>query len=145
MIRLFFKNPLEKLFSGSLSVFRRKRFRKRESKSHPKIEVLEVRLTPTSAPFIDLSSFQPQKKEIAFIDSGVSAEKAFLESISPTIEVVEINALSGGFEQIAKVVANRSGLEAIHVFSHGASGTLFLGNTAYTSDNISNYQNLLRS
>jgi VCBS repeat-containing protein len=145
LIRLFFKNPLEKLFSGSLSVFRRKRFRKRESKSQPKIELLEVRLTPTSAPFIDLSSFQPQKKEIAFIDSAVSAEKAFLESISPTIEVVEINALSGGLEQIAKVVANRSGLEAIHVFSHGASGKLFLGNTAYTSDNISNYQNLLRS
>ena len=145
LIRLFFKNPLEKLFSGSLSVFRRKRFRKRESKSHPKIEVLEVRLTPTSAPLIDLSSFQPQKKEIVFVDSAVSAEKAFLESISPTIEVVEINAISGGLEQIAKVVANRSGLEAIHVFSHGASGKLFLGNTAYTSDNISNYQNLLRS
>jgi VCBS repeat-containing protein len=145
LIRLFFKNPLEKLFSGSLSVFRRKRFRKRESKSHPKIELLEVRLTPTSAPSIDLSSFQPQKREIAFIDSGVSAEKAFLESINPTIEVVEINALSSGLEQIAKVVANRSGLDAIHVFSHGASGKLFLGNTAYTSDNISNYQNLLRS
>lgn len=145
LIRLFFKNPLEKLFSGRLAVFRRKRLRKRESKSQPKIELLEVRLTPTSAPFIDLSSFQPQKKEIAFIDSGVSAEKAFLESISPTIEVVEINALSSGLEQIAKVVANRSGLEAIHVFSHGASGKLFLGNTAYTSDNIGNYQNLLRS
>lgn len=93
---------------------------------NPILNVLEVRLTPTSAPFIDLSSFQPQKKEIVFVDSAVSAEKAFLESISPTIEVVEINALSGGLEQIAKVVANRSGLKPFMFFRMAHQASYFL-------------------
>ena len=65
--------------------------------------------------------------QILFIDSRVSDIDSLLASIDPAIEVVYLDAQEDGLAQIAQTLAGRVGIEAVHVISHGAPGSLELG------------------
>ncbi|MCF6320143.1 MAG: DUF4347 domain-containing protein, partial [Rhizobiaceae bacterium] len=71
-------------------------------------------------------------QEIAFVDASVEDMQAILDSLGPNVEVVIIDANTNGVEQIASVLADRQNIDAIHIISHGRSGTLDLGTTKLT-------------
>lgn len=66
-------------------------------------------------------------KNIVFIDSAVSDLDAILESLPADAEVVRLEAGSDGLSQIASALAGRSGIESLHIVSHGGPGLLKLG------------------
>ncbi len=70
-----------------------------------------------------------RKVEIAFIDTSIAAYRALMEGMREGVEVMLIDAAHDGLAQIAAALAGRGGIDAIHVFAHGAPGVLQLGAT----------------
>ena len=63
-------------------------------------------------------------QQILFIDAAVTDISSILASVDPSIEVVLLSADSSGLEQIAAALAGRTGVDAVHIISHGGSGYL---------------------
>ena len=72
------------------------------------------------------------KKQIAFIDAGVVNAADIIAGMDNSIEVILLDAENDGVEQIAATLSGRQDVDAIHIFSHGRSGTLDLGTTKLT-------------
>ncbi|PXW94007.1 uncharacterized protein DUF4347 [Sphaerotilus hippei] len=66
--------------------------------------------------------------QILFIDAAVAGVDTLLASIDPSIEVIRLNADEDGLTQIARALAGRTEVGALHVISHGEAGALQLGN-----------------
>ncbi|MEZ5925844.1 MAG: Ig-like domain-containing protein [Hyphomicrobiaceae bacterium] len=66
--------------------------------------------------------------EIAFVDSSIADIGSLLARLDPSIEVVILDPTQDGVEQIAAALDGRTGIDAIHVLSHGSEGQLTLGN-----------------
>ena len=66
---------------------------------------------------------------LIFIDSRVSGYQSLLKQLPTSSEVFVIDGASDGLAQIAADLAGRSGIDAIHVISHGSQGALYLGAT----------------
>ncbi len=63
--------------------------------------------------------------EIIFVDSAVQDIQTFLHGRNA--EVVVLQAGRDGVDQIAQVLAGRTGISAIHIISHGEAGEIVLG------------------
>ena len=85
------------------------------------------------------------RKEIVFVDTRVPDYRALLEAVSPNAEVVLLSTNQNGVQQIADALAGRSGVEAIHILSHGDAGVLLLGNTPLFEGNLGDYSSQLQS
>ncbi len=70
--------------------------------------------------------------QILFIDALVQDIDTLLSTIDPNIEVILLNDQQDGLTQIANALAGRSDIDAVHVISHGASGSLQLGSGEVT-------------
>ncbi|QGZ39003.1 uncharacterized protein DUF4214 [Pseudoduganella flava] len=75
---------------------------------------------------------QATRTHIVFIDPGIANYQALLASLDPSAEVHLIDSRDG-LAQIAATLAGRSGIDAVHVLSHGTAGTLQLGALALTA------------
>ncbi|HYC53038.1 MAG TPA: DUF4347 domain-containing protein, partial [Gemmatimonadaceae bacterium] len=76
-------------------------------------------------------------KEIVFIDAAVSGRHALLESIgAANARVVVLERSGDAFQQMAEALEGQSGVEAIHIISHGSEGRLILGGRAYSAASI---------
>ena len=67
------------------------------------------------------------RKEVLFLDSGVSGLSALLEECKAGIEVVLLDGTADGLSQMAAWAQSHVGYDAIHVISHGAQGSVRLG------------------
>lgn len=65
--------------------------------------------------------------QILFIDSRVANIDSLLAQVDPSYEVVLLDSAEAGLTQIAKALEGRTGIEALHVLSHGGAGFLNLG------------------
>jgi hypothetical protein len=74
-----------------------------------------------------LAAPQAVRNEIIFVDSGVSNWTEITASAAPGAEIVVLDANRDGVEQIAAALAGRTGVDAIHIVSHGGEGELRLG------------------
>jgi len=84
--------------------------------------------------------------EIVFVDAGVSNYQSLLDGINGSnragvrdIEVVMIQADSNGIDQITQALAGRHDISAIHILSHGASGSLRLGQSRLDGTSLNAY------
>ncbi len=68
-------------------------------------------------------------KEIIFIDAIVADLQQYITS-HPNADVVLLDANRDGVEQIAAVLAGRTGIESVHIISHGSAGNISLGNAS---------------
>ena len=68
--------------------------------------------------------------EVIFIDSAVEGLQNFLLDHQQA-DVVLLDPDRDGMEQIAATLEGRTGIEAIHILSHGSSGELNLGNDTF--------------
>jgi len=91
---------------------------------------------PVADPAIDVPVIKPV--QIAFVDASVDDLQTILDSLDPNIEVIFIDEGSDGIKQIADALKGRSDIGAIHIISHGRSGTLDLGTAKLTEISIAN-------
>lgn len=80
---------------------------------------------------------------IIFVDSRVSNYQSFIDGLTEPAEVFVLDGESDGLTQMANWLQGRSGIDAIHVISHGSQGALYLGSTVLNGGNLANYQSQL--
>ncbi|GAC1030749.1 hypothetical protein thsps21_15760 [Pseudomonas sp. No.21] len=85
------------------------------------------------------------RKEIVFVDTRAPNYQELLKAVSPNAEVVLLSTNKDGVQQIADALAGRTGIDAIHIISHGDSGVLLLGNGPLFEGNLGQYASQLSS
>ncbi|MDD2780799.1 cadherin-like domain-containing protein [Sulfuricurvum sp.] len=84
-------------------------------------------------------------KSLYLIDTQLSDYQSIIDSLSFTDTYYLIDANSDGLTQIASILSAYKDLDALHIFSQGAIGSLNLGNTVLNQENIALFQPLLQS
>jgi hypothetical protein len=90
----------------------------------------------TDGPSDDTPATPPnatERQEVVFVDARVPDPAAFA---APGREVIVLSLDEDGIGQIADALDGRTGIDAIHIVSHGDSGSLSLGSGAVTVDAI---------
>ncbi len=83
--------------------------------------------------------------EIAFVDAGVENYEALIAGLPNGVEVIVLDANSDGIAQISAALEGRTGIEAIHILSHGNDGTAILGNAVLSNATIDGYASQIAS
>ncbi len=74
--------------------------------------------------------------EVVFVDPTVPNYLELLNGMDPNIEVIMLDGEADGIEQIASALSGRTGIDAIHIISHGTEGQLSLGTGTLTTDSM---------
>jgi uncharacterized delta-60 repeat protein len=82
---------------------------------------------------------------ILFIDARVQDWESLIAGLAADVQVVLLDPVQDGIEQIAVALQGVTDLDAIHIISHGTEGTLYLGDTVLTSENLSRYRSELQT
>ena len=82
----------------------------------------------------DAAQMEVAREEVVFIDGGVADRETLVADLQRaaggrSLEIVLLDADSDGVRQISDFLADREGLDAIHLISHGEAGSLQLGST----------------
>ncbi len=78
-----------------------------------------------------------ERNAIVFIDAA-AGDPTLLASAAPVgAEIVVLNANSDGLAQIARHLDGRTGIDAIHIISHGSAGNVTLGNITLDTAGVS--------
>ncbi|MCS6316515.1 MAG: DUF4347 domain-containing protein [Nitrospira sp.] len=85
-----------------------------------------------------IASYAPGESttEVVFVDPTVPDYESLIAGMGPTVEVVVLDATRDGVEQIAETLAGRTGIDAIHLISHGDAGTLQVGTGTLTTESM---------
>jgi large repetitive protein len=78
-------------------------------------------------PVIDDLIIAKPRKEIVFIEDNVADIGTLIKGIGGSKEIIVLDSTQDGLHQMAQALAGRSGIDALHIISHGAAGTLNLG------------------
>ena len=86
-----------------------------------------------------LTTYMPAERsvEVAFVDPTVPNYQEVLAGMDPNIEVIMLDGGQDGVEQMAEALSGRSGIDAIHLISHGSSGELQLGTGTLNAESMS--------
>ena len=76
------------------------------------------------------------KREVVFIDSSVADYQTLVNGVRPGVEIELIGGGNDGLAQMALWAESHFGYDAIHVLSHGAQGSLFLGTNTLTDASV---------
>ncbi|TNC08380.1 DUF4347 domain-containing protein, partial [Methylobacterium terricola] len=76
------------------------------------------------------------RHEIVVIDKGAADVATLLAGVPASAEIILIDPARDGFDQLADALAGRSGIDAIHILSHGSAGDLRLGTGDLTAETI---------
>ena len=77
--------------------------------------------------------------QIVFIDAKVQDPAAIEKAAGSGDTIVLLDASQDGLTQIAQYLAGHTGLDAIHIVSHGEAGKLFLGSSVYDNATIKGF------
>ncbi len=75
-------------------------------------------------------------REIVFVDAAIEDREGLIASLEPGVSIHVINPDTDGVQQIADILADSGGYDAVHIFSHGTQGTLQLGSTLLNASSI---------
>ena len=81
---------------------------------------------------------------IAFIDSQVPDYQSLVAGVTPGTEVVVLDEHRDAIDQITQILALRTNIDSIHIISHGAPGSLQLGDGSLSLDNLETYSEQLQ-
>jgi hypothetical protein len=73
---------------------------------------------------------------IAFIDTQVENYQSLIAGVTPGTEVVVLDANRDAIDQITDILRDRTNIDSIHIVSHGAPGSLQLGDGSLSLDDI---------
>src|SRR4028119_1601343 len=94
--------------------------------------------------FGEKSDRTPNPSTIVFIDAAVADYQTLLDQVKLGVEAIVIDSHRDGVEQISEVLANRTNIDSIHLVSHGEPGSLQLGKTRLSVDNLETYSQQLQ-
>ncbi|HAX78902.1 MAG TPA: hypothetical protein DCY88_24505, partial [Cyanobacteria bacterium UBA11372] len=87
-------------------------------------------------------------KSLVIIDFGIENSQILASGVLPGVQVYFIERDLDGIAQIStalKAFTTQDGqVEAVHIFSHGSPGHLYLGNTILSIDTLKHYQGQLQ-
>ena len=86
-----------------------------------------------------LTSYEPPTgpvNEIVFVDSHVENYETILAGINPNIQIVLLDNQKDGVKQMADYLTQHQSVDAIHIISHGNSGSLQLGTGSLTLNSM---------
>jgi hypothetical protein len=86
-----------------------------------------------------MSATQTTRKALYVFDSGIPDLQKLLAGLGADQRVAILDSGSDGVLQLADALSGESGLDAIHLFSHGSAGSLWLGSTVLDQANLSGY------
>ena len=86
-----------------------------------------------------IATYNPgeSRSEVVFVDPTVPNYEALLSGMDPHVKVIMLDGGQDGIEQMANALSNRTGIDAIHVISHGGAGELQLGTGVLSADTMS--------
>ena len=89
-------------------------------------------------------SQDPQAQEvtsIVFVDSSVEDYQQLVDDIDQSggTQVVLIDSQSDGIDQISDYLSRHTGIESVHIVSHGTDGEVRLGNTLLNANTLDAY------
>ncbi len=76
---------------------------------------------------------------LIFIDARITGYQKLLDGLPQGAEVVLLSPAEDGLAQINSYLTGRSGLDAIHLISHGSQGALYLGGSVLNADTLAGY------
>ena len=76
-------------------------------------------------------------RQFVFIDANVTHAATLLAGIDPSFEVVWLSAAQPALQQIASALEGQTGVDAIHLISHGSAGSLNLSSGTLTTASLS--------
>ena len=79
--------------------------------------------------------------QILFIDAGLSEIDALLSGVTPGTEIVILNETIPVLDQIAQRLDGESSVDALHILSHGSSGSLDFSAGSLTLDSLADSTN----
>ncbi len=74
--------------------------------------------------------------ELVIIDQAVADKYLIYQQLKPGMEVREISSNSHGLTQLTHILSQYNNLDSLHVFSHAEDGSLLLGNSRITSQEL---------
>lgn len=82
-------------------------------------------------------------REVVFLDASVpdaadwlAALQAQAQETGRSIEVIRLDARQDGLEQVSAALADRQGVSAVHIISHGDASGMVLGSARLDADNL---------
>ncbi len=95
----------------------------------------------TNAIIETTSESEDLTSEIVFVDANITNLEQVVSELrsSTTTEVVVLRANEDGVNQITTTLAQRNGVTAIHILSHGSAGQIHLGSTTLSGDSLNAY------
>ncbi len=82
---------------------------------------------------------------LVFIDASIEHYQHFVQGAVGGAEVVVLTGDRPGVDQITETLRQYPQLDQVHVVSHGAPGSLHLGNTSLTLDTLDGYSDQISS
>jgi hypothetical protein len=76
------------------------------------------------------------KKEVVVVDTSLANYKSLEAGVRDGVGIVEFDGSRDGLAQIAQWAAGQSGLDAIHILSHGSQGMVDLGTMQLTEASL---------
>ena len=78
---------------------------------------------------------------IVFVDSSVEDYQQLVDDIDQSggTQVVLIDSQSDGIDQISEYLSRHTGIESVHIVSHGTDGEVRLGNTLLNANTLDAY------
>jgi len=85
------------------------------------------------------TSIADTRTEIVFIESNVADYQTLLNGVNPSAEVHILDASQDGLALMAQILSGRSGVDAIHIISHGSEGSVGLGTLNLSAQNLGDH------
>ncbi|MDC0190297.1 DUF4347 domain-containing protein, partial [Rhodospirillales bacterium] len=85
---------------------------------------------------------ESSRNEVVIVDGSITDYQSIISSIGSAAEVFILGENST-IDDIANLLGDRSGIDAVHIFTHGSTGTLLIGDHLYDENNISEYADAL--
>jgi hypothetical protein len=84
-------------------------------------------------------------KSVVVVDRRVTDYQLLIDSLTQPAEVLILHDESDGLAQIAAYLQGQTGIDAIHVISHGSQGAIYLGTTVLDSSTLAAHGSQLAS
>src|SRR4028119_2046243 len=91
-----------------------------------------------------INGLSNQVKEIVILDPTIPDSHHIASGIKPGTATYILETQPDALEQITTILAQHTDIEAVHIISHGSSGSLYLGTTELNSSNCENYTQQLQ-
>ncbi|MFH0785308.1 MAG: DUF4347 domain-containing protein, partial [Pseudomonadota bacterium] len=94
---------------------------------------------PSVTQDLSVGAEQPHR-DVVFLDTSLPDRDSLLASLPENAQVVLVDSTQSGLQVISQTLANATDIDAVHIISHGDSGTVVLGSDVITVEDLKNNQ-----